>query len=196
MSTLKISVRHRQAADSIRRKQPGVEIVDLTSRGPAPWVKFSPFYPHGRIPVPGSPDRFAASVEGLWQALKVFERADVDERTLDITTMKGIKRTTAKFGRVLGHRDGLHGARLLGYLEARREIYLPAYGLVLARDLSRELDELRRLASSPAGVILLDYETNTDIDDLASPLSHAGLVMRWLQDDWPASARAADTSAS
>jgi len=193
---MRISVRHRSAADSIRRKQPGAHVLDLTSRGPAPWVKFSPFYPHGDIPVPGAPDRRSASVEGLWQALKVFEHADVDERKLDITDMKGLKRTTGKLGRVLGHREGLHGARLLGYIEARHAIYLPAYRLVLERHLQHELGELRRLADSEAGVVLLDFETNTDVDDPARPLSHAGLVMHWLQGTWPASSRAADTSAS
>ena len=196
MASSRITVRHRSAAASIRRKQPGAVLLDLTSRGPAPWVKFSPFYPHGDIPVPGSPDRKAASVEGLWQALKVFERADVDERKLDITNMKSLKRTTGKLGRVLGHREGLHGARLLGYIEARRELYLPAYRLVLTRDLGAELAELRRLADSEAGVVLLDFETNTDVDDPARPLSHAGLVMHWLQDTWPAISRAAETSAS
>ncbi len=196
MASLRISVRHRSAAASIQRKQPGAVILDLTSRGPAPWVKFSPFYPHGDIPVPGAADRKAASVEGLWQALKVFERADVDERKLDIISMKGLKRTTGKLGRVLGHRDGLHGTRLLGYLAARREIYLPAYQFVLTRALASELAELRSLADSEAGVVLLDFETNTDVDDPARPLSHAGLVMHWLQDTWPTTSRAADTSAS
>jgi hypothetical protein len=51
---------------------PDALILDVTSRGPEPWVRLSPFYPHGGIPVPGHPDRTSQSVEGLWQALKVF----------------------------------------------------------------------------------------------------------------------------
>ncbi len=191
-----ITVLHRRSGESARPRHPGAAILDLTSRGPQPWVKFSPFYPHGQIAVPGAPGRHAASVEGLWQALKVFEHADVDERKLGITDMKGLKRTGSRFGRVLGHRDGLHGTRLLGYVEARHTIYLPAYHLVLARHLQAELAELRALATSEAGVVLLDFETNTDVDDPARPLSHAGLVMHWLQDTWPTSPRVADTSAS
>jgi hypothetical protein len=53
------------------------------------------------------------SVEGIWQGLKVFEKADVDPATLQIATMKGIKRTVRTFGKVLGHRAGLAGDRLL-----------------------------------------------------------------------------------
>src|SRR5690348_4260094 len=105
-------------------------LLDLTSRGPEPWVRFSPFYPHGGIPVPFSPGTTAASVEGIWQGLKVFEREDVDPARFAITTMRGIKRSARQHGRVLGHRAGVsgdRGDRLLAYAEARRAIYLPTY---------------------------------------------------------------------
>src|SRR5580704_13753082 len=110
-------------------------VVDVTSRGPEPWVRFSPFFPHGGIPVPFSPGNTAMSVEGVWQGLKVFEKADVDPATLQIATMKGIKRTVRSFGKVLGHRAGLGGARLLPYADARREIYVPTYRWVLEHKL-------------------------------------------------------------
>jgi hypothetical protein len=182
---MNITVRHRQSAASARSNQPTAEIVDLTSKAPAPWVKFSPFYPHGDIPVPGAPGRLAASVEGLWQALKVFERADVDPRKLDITSMTGLKRSVRSLGPVLGHRPALGSGELLGYIAARRALYLPAYLHVLTKHLQPELAELRRLAGLPGGLILLDYETNTDIDDPRKPLAHAGLVMHHLQGTWP-----------
>jgi hypothetical protein len=34
-------------------------------------------------------------------------------------------------------------------------------------------------------VVLLDYETNSDIEDLTKPLSHASLVKRHLEGTWP-----------
>ena len=52
------------------RQHPGALIVDVTSKGPMPWMKFSPFYPHGGIPVPFSPGYVSESVEGIWQGLK------------------------------------------------------------------------------------------------------------------------------
>jgi len=82
-------------------------VLDLTSRGPDPWVRFSPFWPHGGIPVPLSDGRTGASVEGIWQALKVFETAGVDESKLGVTTMRGLKRTARRLGAVRGHRAGL-----------------------------------------------------------------------------------------
>ena len=83
---------------------PDALILDVTSRGAEPWIQLSPFYPHGGIPVPGHPDRTSQSVEGVWQALKVFATEQEDFTKLDITTMKGIKRTARRLGPPLGHR--------------------------------------------------------------------------------------------
>lgn len=175
---------NRHALAHVGKRFPGATVLDLTSRGPDPWVRFSPFYPHGQVPVPFTPGRLAMSVEGVWQALKVFAGEDVDPSKLDITAMKGLKRTVRRLGACLGHREGLGGERLLGYGEARRRIYLPTYRWVLDHHLGRELDELRRLdALGP--VVLLDYETNPDPDDLSRPLSHVGLVIHLLLGTWP-----------
>ena len=158
--------------------------LDLTSRGAEPWVRFSPFYPHGGIPVPFSPGQVSMSVEGIWQGLKVFEHEDVDPARLAIANMKGIKRSIGRHGRVLGHRQGLHGERLLPYGEARRTIYLPTYRWVLEHRLGDLLDQLRTLGEEQM-VLLLDYETNCDPADLSHPLSHAGLVKSYLENAWP-----------
>jgi hypothetical protein len=48
----------------------------------------------------------------------------------------------------------------------------------------RNLQELGRLEQEKP-VVLLDYETNDDIDNTAKPLSHAGLVKAFLEDKWP-----------
>jgi hypothetical protein len=150
-------------------------VIDVTSRGPEPWVKFSPFYPHGEIPVPMSPGVTSQSVEGVWQALKVFEGSDVDRSKLAVTSMKGLKRTVRRFGQVRGHRAGLTGDHLLDYRTARYEIYLPTYRWVLENRLRDEVERLHELARSEV-VVLLDYTTNGDLDELTTPLSHAALV--------------------
>ncbi|MEV4755818.1 hypothetical protein AB0J86_12000 [Micromonospora sp. NPDC049559] len=175
----------RRSAATIEKQYPNSTVIDVTSRAAQPWVQLSPFYPHGGIPVPGSPGTFGQSVEGIWQALKVFETSDVDLSKLDVTSMKGLKRTTRRYGRVLGHRYGSTGQVLLPYGPARRRIYLPAYRWVLEHRVKDLLDELAEL-SRRADVVLLDYETNLDVDDLSRPLSHAGLVRLHLEDRWPA----------
>jgi Family of unknown function (DUF6939) len=175
----------RRARKSIEAAHPGGVIVDVTSGAEEPWVRLSPFYPHGGIPVPFSPGVTSQSVEGVWQALKVFAAAGVDPAKLEITSMKGLKRTVRKHGEVLGHRRGLDGDELLSYEDARRAIYLPTYRWMLEHRAADLVDELRRL-SRTSEVVLLDYTTNGDVADLAAPLSHAALVRLYVEDRWPA----------
>jgi hypothetical protein len=175
----------RKNLQTLERAAPGALILDMTSRAEEPWVRFSPFYPHGDIPVPNSPGLVGQSVEGLWQGLKVFEHEDVDPSRWEIADMRGIKRAGAKRGKILGHRLGPGSEVLLGYREARYQIYLPAYLWVLEHRLQAEVEQLRReWADRP--LVLLDYETNRDVDNLSRPLSHAALVKAYLEDTWPA----------
>src|SRR3954449_4793098 len=93
----------RKQRSTIEKAWPGALFLDVTSKGEEPWVRFSPFYPPGGIPVPDSPGTFAQSVEGLWQGLKVFPNEDIDSSRWQITSMKGIKRGGRTRGRVLVH---------------------------------------------------------------------------------------------
>ena len=68
--------------DNLERDYPGALFIDVTSRSEDEFVRLSPFYPHGCIPVPFSLDWTSASVEGIWQGLKVFEQADIDTMSL------------------------------------------------------------------------------------------------------------------
>ncbi len=174
----------RLSSATLQKRYGEARTIDVTSRGLQPWVRFSPFYPHGGIPVPLSPGYTSMSVEGIWQGLKVFEQADVDLGRFAITSMKGIKRTVRAYGKVLGHRAGVTGEYLLDYAAARRAIYLPAYYQVLAHYLQAEVTELRQLGAEQT-VVLLDYETNGDLNNLARPLSHAALVVCYLEGTWP-----------
>jgi hypothetical protein len=174
----------RKKLASVEKLWPGAVIIDVTSKGAEPWVRFSPFSPHGGIPIPNTPGETAQSVEGLWQGLKVFEREDIDPGKWAITGMSGIKRGGKSRGAVRGHRFGVGSDVLLGYREARFRIYLPAYRWVLENRLAAQVEELRRvLAGKP--LVLLDYETNADPEDLSSPLSHAALVKYHLEGSWP-----------
>jgi len=182
-------VEHRRTSPNTLKARYGDPVVlDVTSRGPEPWLRFSPYYPHGPIPIPFSPGQVGASVEGIWQGLKVFEQADVDRNVIGVTTMKGIKRSIRRFGQVLGHRAGLDGDRLLPYGEARKQIYLPCYRFVLETCVADLVDELERL-SRAGPVVLLDFQTNGDVENLATPLSHAALVKRYVEGDWPGTER-------
>lgn len=163
----------RKRIETLQKEYPGCLVIDVTSNSAdADFLKFSPFYPHGGIPVPGMPGRTAACVEGIWQGLKTFEGEGIDTDTLNNRKMKNIKRTTRTHGRCLGHQ---YEGKLIGYLTARHQIYLPAYQWVLENKLSELTRRLKRLSQTRT-VVLLDYETNGDVNDASKPLSHASLV--------------------
>ena len=73
---------------------------------------------------------------------------------------------------------------MLDYDAARVAIYLPAYRWVLENRLGELAEQLRAQARERT-VVLLDYETNGDVADLARPLSHAALIKHYLGGTWP-----------
>ncbi len=44
----------RKKPETILKEYPGALLIDVTSKATDEWVKLSPFYPHGGIPVPFS----------------------------------------------------------------------------------------------------------------------------------------------
>lgn len=174
----------RRKRENILKKYSDAVIADVTSQATDGLVKLSPFYPHGGIPVPFSEGYTAMCVEAIWQGLKVFETADVDVNMFANDTMKNIKRTVRRFGKPLGHRKGVKGTELLGYIEARKQIYLPAYKWVLENKVANIIERLRE-ASKTKTIVLLDYTTNCDIDNPKTPLSHAFLIKAYAEGLYP-----------
>lgn len=174
----------KRGLKSLQREFPGAIFADVTSQAKDGLVKLSPFYPHGDIPVPFSPGKTSMCVEAIWQGLKVFEQADIDTTLFSCTTMKNIKRTVRKYGNPLGHRKGIGGTELLGYLDARRQIYLPSYKWVLEHKVHDIISRLAE-ASRTKDIVLLDYNTNENVFDLSKPLSHAALVKAYVEKCYP-----------
>ena len=169
---------------SLKEKYPDAMIIDVTSKAQDEFVKFSPFYPIGGIPIPFTEGEVAVSVEGIWQGLKVFEGVDIDTSLFSKRDMKNMKRTTRKFGPMLGHRKGVHGEELIGYLAARKYIYLPCYKWVLDNKLQKLVKAIR-IISKNKPVVLLDYNTNPNVYDAKSPLSHASLIKAYVEGNYP-----------
>jgi hypothetical protein len=175
----------RKKLQGLQKKYPNAEIIDLTSSAESVFSKFSPFYPHGDIPIPFCVNRFGKSVEGIWQGLKVFENQDIDTSKFFVDNMKNIKRSVRVNGKVRGHRKGVDGSELLDYGEARKKIYLKCYAWILDHKL-QELIQTLMAKALRNDLVLLDYETNTDVNNLQKPLSHAGLVKLYIEKKYPA----------
>lgn len=174
----------KKKSENILIKYPDAILCDVTSKAKNSLIKLSPFYPHGEIPVPFSNGYTATCVEAVWQGLKVFENSDIDISMFQNDTMKNIKRTVRKYGTPLGHRKGVNGTELLGYLEARKQIYIPTYRWVLENKVYGIIERLRQ-ASETKTIVLLDYDTNSDVENLKKPLSHASLIKAYVEGIYP-----------
>jgi len=149
-------------------------VIDVTSTSDnATFRKFSPSCPHTPgIIVPGMPGVMSASVEGIWQGLKVFDKEGVDTSKFRVTNMKGLKRpANERRGQVQGHRFGDIN---VDYLSARKEIFIPSYTYKLDHYLQDELALLNGLLQEGNKLMLIDYETD----------SHAQLIKDTLL-TWP-----------
>ncbi|MBR6181216.1 MAG: hypothetical protein IKQ77_08400 [Prevotella sp.] len=169
----------RSKTENILKEYPDAEIFDVTSKGE--YKRLSPFYPHGGIPVPFSGTVTSASVEGVWQGLKVFQNEGVDFSCFTNTTMKNLKRTVRTHGKCLGHQKGLGSRMLLGYIEARKQIYVPTYNWMLEHKCQKEIQYFVDLLKAGKTIVFLDYDTNDDVDDPSKPLSHASLIKRFVE---------------
>ena len=191
-----IVVKHKSCKpENILKEFPDAIIHNVTSKATDEFVKFSPFYPHGGIPVPFSPGFTAYSVESIWQGLKDYDSVGIDTKAFQNDTMSDLKRTTRKYGHVKGHRKGVNGAVYLGYIEARKAIYAPSYRWVLENKIPHLVEKLRTEAESRT-VVLLDYNTNCDIEDGNSPMSHAYLIKSYIEGCYPVGGEATITVTS
>lgn len=174
----------RKKPATILKKYPDAILADVTSGAKDGLRKLSPFYPHYGIPVPFSEGYTATCVEAIWQGLKVFEGCDVDTSLFQNDTMKGLKRTVRRYGKPLGHRKGVNGKELLGYIEARKHIYIPTYKWVLENKVADIMERLK-VASKTKTIVLLDYDTNADVENAKKPLSHASLIKAYVEGIYP-----------
>ena len=69
---------------------------------------------------------------------------------------------------------------MFGYLTARKLIYLPCYKWVLENKLQKLVTAIR-IISKNKPVVLLDYNTNPDVYNPKSPLSHASLIKAFIE---------------
>ena len=175
----------RKKAATILKKYPDAILADVTSGAKDEFVELSPFYPHYGIPVPFSEGYTATCVEAIWQGLKVFEGEDVDVDMFYNDTMKNIKRTVRRFGKPLGHRKGVNGTELLGYVEARKQIYIPTYRWVMENKVADIIESLREICNQGKTIVLLDYTTNEDVENTRKPLSHAALIKAYIEGVYP-----------
>lgn len=63
-------------------------------------------------------------------------------------------------------------------------IYLPSYKYVLDTRVHDLIEKIAERAKTH-NIVFLDYATNTDVRNISSPLSHAGLVKLYIEGKYP-----------
>ena len=169
----------KKSLESLNLDYPDAIIIDMTNQGEGGWIKLSPLYPHGGIPVPFSDGYFSETVEGVWQGLKVFEHEGVSLKPMRIMSMRGINRSGKKLGACFGYQKGMESEELLNEVDARKQIYIPVYEWLLENRCKNLVQKLREYSSTYV-VVLLDNETNSDIENSKKALSPASLIVRYI----------------
>lgn len=169
----------KKSLESLNLEYPDAIIIDMTNQGEGGWIKLSPLYPHGGIPVPFSDGYFSETVEGIWQGMKVFEHEGVSLKPMRIMSMKGIKRSGKNLGACLGYQKGMESEELLNEVDARKQIYIPVYEWQLENRCMNLVQKLQ-IYSATYVVVLLDNETNSDIENSKKALSPASLIVRYI----------------
>ena len=73
----------------------------------------------------------------------------------------------------------------MGYIEARKQIYIPTYRWVLENKVASIVERLKRASEEGKTIVLLDYDTNADVENGKTPLSHASLVKAYVEGVYP-----------
>lgn len=140
-------------------------VIDLTTKsGENIFAKLSPYYPHGNIPVPNTPNVVFRSVYEVWQKLCVKDCESEPKK-------QKIKK-------------GLYIKEYWTYTEARKKIIIPLYGWMLENKAWDIINNLRELSKS-ATITIIDKSVNCNIDNIHEPLSYAFLLKAYIEGTHP-----------
>lgn len=166
-------------------------IAHISTDNTAHFRALHPTFPHGKIPIPGADataeHRHAASVEGLYEGMKVFSNATISYASMENTDMRNIKRyQSASKGQFQGYKEALNSNVLLNELQARQKLYLPAYKFVLDGAAHSYLEPLMDALAQGKKVVLVDSKKQQHkISDEQHPISYALLIALYLKNEYP-----------
>lgn len=166
------------------RFTPGLLAVDTFDGAPddmSRWRSLNPFTMHGHdaVPVPGQPQRGAASVEAVWQGLKIVDGSTAEEMFNQTPHKRPPDRER---GAGYSYRDSTFvlGGTELDMVSARLLIYLPTYLHVLEHLVPDDVHA--RIAEALAAgeiVAFYDWDHNFDLFDDTASYSHSALLTRY-----------------
>lgn len=144
-------------------------IVDLTTKCKMNiFNTLSPYYPHGGIPIPNTPNICLNSVSEVWQKLCVNKCGNLDNTEHENLIFK----------------KGLYINEYWTYTEARRKIFIPLYCWMLENKAYNMVEYLRE-QSPLKRIVIIDNSINGNIDNVDKPLSSAFLLKAYIEGKEP-----------
>ena len=142
-------------------KYSNVVIVDITGINERnEYCRLSPFYPHGDIPLPNTPNEKAESVNDVWQCLCV----KMDESVM------------WKKGRLIDE--------YWDYVDARKNILIPIYCWMLENK-AYDIVEYLRVLMEKKTILIVDRTVNAEIENIKESFSCAFLLKAYIEASWP-----------
>ncbi|MEU7524208.1 hypothetical protein AB0A74_00580 [Saccharothrix sp. NPDC042600] len=157
--------------------------VDTADAAPASMRRFrclNPFhFEQGRnIPVPGT-DRFACSVESVWQGLKLVDGV-TDPDMLRLPARKRPPESLRTGDYDYSASLFCFGGRTVDLVTARYLIYLPTYLHLLDRLVpDAVVGEVHDALDRGRSVYFYDWDANFDIEDDRDSFSHSAVLAAW-----------------
>lgn len=144
-------------------------IIDMTAINKQNlFSRLSPYYPHGGIPIPNSPDLYVNSINEVWRILCTKNNGEFFSSD----------NTKIRF------RKGVNINEFWTYTEARWKILIPLYCWMLENK-AFEIVEYLRKQSSLATIVIIDRTLNSNINNLDEPLSCAFLLKAYIEGKGP-----------
>ena len=159
------------------RSSDDVPIYDISSKSTT-FSMISPFSKSNiTIPVPGNQNKRSTSVEGIWQGLKIIE-GKIDE-SLFRSEEKIVKRKVEDYSET----KFKYGNEEIGSITARKRINIPAYKYYIDNVLPKDyLENFLRISKAGVNQVFYDVDANDDISDATKPLSHASVLVKFLDE--------------
>eukprot|EP01095_Lingulamoeba_sp_RSL-Kostka_P012761 TRINITY_DN5100_c0_g1_i1.p1 TRINITY_DN5100_c0_g1~~TRINITY_DN5100_c0_g1_i1.p1 ORF type:complete len:357 (-),score=117.82 TRINITY_DN5100_c0_g1_i1:162-1232(-) len=165
---------------------------DITKGSTSTFSYLSPSYPHKKILIPGTNNKYASSVEGLYEGLKIFENDGIKIKCLINRKSQITKRyETEETGKFIGWRLGIDADEdceiITEEVLARYHLYVKPYLNILKNDpqaqeeINNIKESMKRFPSFKFVLLINNKDFTYDWKDCSAPINHASIIRDYIK---------------
>lgn len=149
--------------------------IDCTSNGS--WSTLSPFFLGPVNVCPFDEVIVSQNVENAWQYSKCFHENRDEYIKWAKQGFSNKKVNRFPMGRGAKPMYSLHKGQQLGYIDARKQIYVPLYSEAVEKYASKKLNQLRQMYRDGKHIALIDYDGYSDYKSFDEVLNNPHKIM-------------------